>query len=805
MRWKATVYEWILFAFVMGISAAKLAGLFVYKNLLLPGWDTVPHFYLFRKFLSLLGSAEINGYDIAQLGGTSLFHFYGPLPFFLGAMIKYIGGSGMTDFFAWRVLLFLVVISFIPAFWFFTRTFVGKRMGWLSLALSLLYIFYPPVFQGFGIGASAVLSGGLFTSSLGIVFSLLFFSCLQTFKETGKKRWSILSVLSFSAIILSSPMVAVFSLLLWIIYAYSTREERSWIAVQALMMAWSFLVSLFFITPILLFHAYQSAHPQIFLGASGLITGLLAPFITVFAQASLDLPLVSLFLATLIISVFFVFGIFNIAKEKKYRIVWRLFSSIVILQIMSPVLGSIFPIISVHYYRSSPFILLFYLAIAMIGTREAFKRGRMGKIGRKGIVALLGIFVVSSGVWVLGLRLDRKTTFYLPTIDPLQNASIAPYHLNPENYPDYGLAREVIQKVKEEHPQRVFVEGDEYQIYRLGSPSYIATGLNLEGVSTINGLLNESSHQSDFFVPLTHGISHGLLWGYGNDSLIYNFDLITQFKENTDRLRLFGVDYIVAHSVDAIERLNLLLGKGVEEVARIGKEERAVPPGFQYALLGYRVYKFTDPVPLVYAPKVPVGLFIDPSLGNDGRFKDLSLRLFENKQLYNARVAFSKTETLSSSELSAFDYFLLSPKVSKNKVFVKTLESLEKPVITYNGFDGHLQSFLLSINVPKGRVSYASIREMNGNAITFEENENSPTPWVINLGMFPDWKSDRTVFEVTPGAMLLVSKSPETITLRFTKSLPEKISNVISVFALLLLPGFALYIKKKWFPVRGRG
>ncbi len=99
MKLKAHYLEIFLFVAVIGICALKFSGLFVYGNTLLPGWDTVPHFYLFENFLKLLSGGQINGYDVQQLGGSTLFYFYGPLPYAIGAFIKYIGGGIISDLF----------------------------------------------------------------------------------------------------------------------------------------------------------------------------------------------------------------------------------------------------------------------------------------------------------------------------------------------------------------------------------------------------------------------------------------------------------------------------------------------------------------------------------------------------------------------------------------------------------------------------------------------------------------------------------------------------------------------------------
>ncbi len=805
MKLKAATVEALLFIGVTAVTAIKLAGLFIYKNSILPGWDTVPHFYLFRKFLALLGGGSISGYDVGQLGGSSLFHFYGPLPYMFGAFIKFLGGEGMSDFFAWRILLFLVVISFTFAFWFFIRTFVHKSMGWISIIVSLFYIFYPQVFRGLGIGIPAVLLAGLFTSSLAIIFSILFFAFLEKTRETGKRVYITLSVLCFVAVPLSSPMITVFLVFLWLVYAFTTRRKENWLFAQSALFTYGCFIVLFFVIPIVVFGFFQSAKPQT-MDVPPMLTTLVAPFFSLLSQyKNSAIPFASiwnsfLFVASLIIFLFFIYGFINSRNNEKHRALRNIFLGIVLIQTFSSVIASIFPGITVHYYRSSPFVLIFYFAVSLLGIYYLVYEKRPRFISLKWIRVGISILVVSILGWVVGLQFDRQTTFISPPLGREENLGVAPYHFRIEDYPEYPVAKEIVDTMKEIKTQRVFVEGDLYQLYQLGSPHTIATLLNLIGKDTINGLLLESAHQSDFILPLYHGISHSLLWGYSNDSLIYNFDLITQFRENVDRMRLFGVDYLIVHSVDAIERLNLLLGDNVEEVARFGEEKRIVPPGFQYTLSQYHIFRFKNPVSLVRQPEYPVGLFVDDSFSGAKSFRNFAIEMFRRQGTYDMPVAFTKNILdVSPSELEAFNYFIVSREDVKNKKIIERLEKTKKPIVAYDRFDDRINSFIMSLKQKK-EITVATINIFKDNYINFTTQNNKPTPWIINLGNFPNWRSkEKTVFEVTPGQMLVISSTPESVSLEFKPGLIEKTTGIFSLLAFLILPFFTLFLKKIFF------
>ncbi len=812
MKLKASVIEPLLFAAVTGITAVKLAGLFIYKNAILPGWDTVPHFYLFEKFLELLGAGSISGYDTGQLGGASVFHFYGPLPYFIGAVIKFIGGGMISDVFAFRLLLFLVIIAFALAFWLFVRTFVNKFVGWLALILSLFYIFYPTVFRGFGIGAPAVLLGGLFTSSLGIIFSLLFFACLEKLRETGKRSYIVLSVLCFAAVPLSSPMVTIFLVFLWALYALRTWKKKNWIYAQGSLFIYGCLLCLFFIIPIILFGFYESARPQV-MDAVPFLTALVTPFVSLLAQyKNTTVPFASvwntfLFIASFILFIFFIRGFLAARKNEKHIILRDMFLGVVLFQIFCSVTANVFPFITVHYYRSSPFVLLFYFAIALLGVYEALREKHLWIFSSRWVYISLIVLVLSIGGWVLGMRFDRNPTFVTPLLNRDENVTLSPYHFKLDDYPGYPVAKQVADRVLREKTQRVFVEGDMHEENELGSPHVIFTLLNLAGRSTLNGLLFESAHQSDYILPVSHGVSHSLLWGFSDDSLIYNFNLVTQFKENIDRLRLFGVDYIVVHSVDAIERLGLA-GDQIEEVARIGEEKKNVPPGFQYALLQYRIYRFKNPVPLVREPEYPVGLFVDTSLSNQKKFKELTTELFVRPDLYNMPVAFTKdVSAVSPQELKGFDYFLVTPAAASDRDLMESLRHTGKPIISFPRFDDSVYSSLVAMKAEKKQaVSTTPIQALNGKTIQFATSAEAPTPWIVNFGDFPDWRvSGKTVFEVTPGQMLVVSSGPGVVTMKFGPGTIEYVVRWISLLALLCLPFFAVFLRKRFLETRQSG
>lgn len=358
----------LLIISAIAITAWKLSGLFAYPDELLPGWDTLPHFYLFERFLSLLQDGRFSGYNSEQLGGFPLFYFYSPLSFLLGALIKIIGAGEISTIFAWRLFLFFNVVSFILAFWFFARVFAHRSIGGLTIAIALFYIFYPSGFRAFGIGATATIIGGLFASSLAITFALISLAFLELFRETNKSRYAAAGALCFAATILSHPMIGGFLFLITAIYLLSASGKKFFITYGSIP-AYGIALALFFILPILFYSPYQSSNAQ---DGRAPILALLMPFTSLIHGTNIPVAYLTtqhvfLFTASLFITIFFFYGLLRSREHAKHRAIRNIFLVTLILQFFGEFLTNTLHFVPIHYYRLSPFLLIFYFAIALIG------------------------------------------------------------------------------------------------------------------------------------------------------------------------------------------------------------------------------------------------------------------------------------------------------------------------------------------------------------------------------------------------------------------------------------------------------
>lgn len=366
-------------------------------------------------------------------------------------------------------------------------------------------------------------------------------------------------------------------------------------------------------------------------------------------------------------------------------------------------------------------------------------------------------------------------------------------------YADYALAKEVTDYMLTKNPQRIFVEGNVIQMNRLGSPHAMMTNLNRAGQGTINGLLKESSSQSEFLTAIFYNISHTMIWNFNQRSLIHDSGLLFQFQENYNRLRLFGVDYLVVHSNDAIDQLSFLARKGkIKEIARFGYTPPQATRWDEHTESRYHIYRFINPIPLVRSPENHIGLYVDTALGSSHRFKKLSTEFFRHPDTYNLPVAFTRNfSQITPQELYAFDYFIIPAHEVKNQALINRLQNTGNPILIYKHFNNSFRRELALIHKERSAPN-AKIINFENELVRFQPNVPSAAPWIINLGYFPNWRSDRTIFEVTPRQMLVWSHGEEEINIHFGKGTIQYVAGAISLLALLGLPFYAKFIKRKF-------
>ena len=132
----------LIFILTLLILLVKFPNIFSGSNLL-PGWDSLGHYYAFLKSIKFLENGELRAYALNWFGGMPLFYFYPPLAFWLMSSFSLIFTKLST------VLIFkgfiLLSLALTPvSFHFFIRSFFPKRKInlVLSFGFALAYLFY---------------------------------------------------------------------------------------------------------------------------------------------------------------------------------------------------------------------------------------------------------------------------------------------------------------------------------------------------------------------------------------------------------------------------------------------------------------------------------------------------------------------------------------------------------------------------------------------------------------------------------------------------------------------------------------
>lgn len=164
--------------------------------------------------------------DFGWGNGMPLFHFYGPLPYYL-AELFYVGGVSAV----WAIKLIFAANFFAGAVFMYRWAGINwSRLGAIVSALAFVYLPYRAV-QFYVRGSLAELTA--------MTFIPLFYYAVQ-------KRKIILAALAWTGIFLSHNVIALFSLAIFCLYfLWQWREWRHWLIVGLLTLG----LSAWFIVP----------------------------------------------------------------------------------------------------------------------------------------------------------------------------------------------------------------------------------------------------------------------------------------------------------------------------------------------------------------------------------------------------------------------------------------------------------------------------------------------------------------------------------------------------------------------------
>ncbi len=818
-RWSWVYSEWLFLLLAVVLIALKVPGVFTPNAPV--GWDTFPHYYNFGEFVKFFSSGHISGYDVNQSGGTPLFYFYAPLGYVLGAVIKLLSFGALSDAVAFKLNLLFITCLYVFAFWFFIKTFIKNSIvSRLSIIFSLIFIFYPRMWANYNIGISSVFEIGLFTSFLGISTILFFLSFLNRFRTGGKKIDLIAAMLFGAATILSSLLSTFFLLFGWLAYALVFIKDKKFLLQEIAMGICMLLLSAIFLVPLIRFLPWSAAD----IGATvtqNAFMFLVAPFLNVFAYFNPENGLTSttsqiiisaLFYLSSLIITFFAFLGFGHKSEDKEAAALKSFSLVFFFFVFfGTSLTVLFRFLTIHYYRITPLFFTSFLALALLGISLVLED--KVKIGLN--PAAKNIVIGTGTLLIIGWAAAFSFTARFPFGSPLLASSgmmlvNTPYHFNLDNYPHSDIFKNIVDYFSNLNPQRIFIEDDTNEVVRTGPPHTLFTLLNMAGHPTLNGLFAEDSIQNPLVMTIARQMFNALTWGYmppvflseNIDPIYYDRrkydDPANYNKSMFERLRLFGVDYLILNSGKSMDEAKDATDT-MTEVASFGENAPGQVEGIPLAV-NYHIFHYNNPLPMIRRPGDPIGLYLDESKNNVSNFRNMEVDEFYSSDVFDMPIAFTPDPLkLTSQELDRFQYFIIDTSVENDKAFMSEISKLYKPVLYYhfqnlgvviNG-DSSLPKFLEDMRAKFGTSSSTvpTASNISSGKISFSTDLEGTAPWIVALSYFPDWQSpSSTVFAVTPGQMLVFSKGSSTVNMNFDQGSTETAGGAISLISLLLLP-----------------
>jgi|GEM_PF-6871413 len=788
----------------------------------LPGWDTLPHYYTLQRTTELLSSFQLFGYDTYWLGGFPLLYFYGPFLFWVGAFFHI--ASGIPLILVWRILLFVILLSVIFAFWLVSYVLWGKKFSFFGIIAGIYFFFFEYHYGPLGVGWRSVLSAGLISSYLGLALNLIFFALsIRFFQSTnwGQQRHTFfLLPLVFAIIVTNSILGGIFSLLVIFSLMLCLIFVRKWNLLVRFfqILALGILISGFFLVPFLKHLSLSSSSAAA--PISQLLLPTLLPFLT-YSHESIINSVVYFYLAAFL---FFIFFLKNVLEKTFSLFLFVPFFTFFFFIAGGEFFAFLFPTLSLHYYRAFPYLLSFFLLLSLEGIYIIKTREQKRKFLNIFIYFCV-IFVLIRAIFVPISFEKNNITNTVPIFSFFSTNQPYEFSFTQKQEEEYDT---LIQKLLDHHPQRVFIENytskenlyidKKSQIY----PHELTTILPLKAnIPVINGLYVESTYQNPFIQYVTGSISKSMTWGF---DFISNFlSEKKSFDKQLTRLGLFGVDTIIAHSQTFRDEL---------------KYSPLVTKLFSFE--NYDVYHLDRFRPLVFHETKPVGLYLDFSKNRMDNFRILSSSFFLDENLFNYPIAFDYKENAHSSSIQDFDYFIfLSDEVprlkergifdilinSKKPLFVLRPKELtnynyvfSKDVtvidVTSRDFINEVSSMIFSsikeIEKEKLYIDPSDI-QINNHTVSFlaktetlkSQKQEAKSAWIINLSYFPNWvrNNNEEIFLVNSGQMLTFEKSNnnsiQKIVMTFERSKEERVGFLVSAFGILFLLLLYLFYKKE--------
>ena len=789
----------------------------------LPGWDTAGHYYAFLKQIGLLESGHLRGYTLGWFGGMPLFYFYSPLFFWIsGVLAMILLFIPPVLIFKWSILFSLAALT--PAFYYFSRVYLPlKPNAYIALSLSLLFLLFQPYeFGNLGIGLPGAVASGLISQGPGIVLSLMFLAFFKRLLDNELDFWQdryfYFAAITGAALvythILSTIFTAIFSILIGLFYI---RKKSSFLKSSFLLVS-IFLASAYFILPFLRYYQYSSGWG--YRRTEGFFIDPLQPLL---AFDLLDLyygRFVVFNWPWLAVMIGAVGGFISLTRKKLF--ILPVLFLVPFLLIPRNYLPQMLSGISMQYYRIMPMLILLSLTASLYGFSllwNLMHENNKYIWWNRALWPVLALLVLWR-VLVFSFDADKyniKPNLLESTGNPIE------YYQDFSLYPDHASVESLLDCIKQlpVGEGRIAVDNDLHlMMQKLGSAHYFNFVLPALGYPVVQGLYSESANQTAFIYPpfailspamgeSNYPISNYLMW---ND--IYRHQA---FVDSIKQMGLFNTQYLVAFHTDAKENMASLENGIVEQIDC---------PNTDFSL-----YSISGSLrrPYLSYPEFKPVLYI--TAGNDYlSFRKLSLGWYTISDLFNtpiiykhdlrvstlAKIPAGDLENISaiivgSDRLSQSDADILAA-TGKPILILADREygnysglsnkfeiiSHFKPVADFDEYnqpyfpDGNALSELQSFIDRKVRLSQNKIRPTQPISVSAWRDDlisfTASGPTMINASYFPAWQSaqdNQTVYEVTPGQMLIFANGNSRLEFRSTPLI--FVSGIISLLSGLLL------------------
>lgn len=795
-RERGIMPEVLLFGFVLVLMAIRFYGLF--QNAELPGWDTPSHFFVLQKMAAeYLPQGHITGYVHEWLGGMPLFQFYAPFFFILVSGVWLITFKLISLALLFRIFIFLSLFGVSISFYYFLRCFFSRSVARFGIVISSLYIFYPKIYAILGgIGAGAGIWAGLISGIVGLSFVLLWLSFLEKLRKKQSLFYFILASISVCLLIITHTLSFISGVLAFVVYLIYHFKDRTFLGRSLLSFILGIGLSAFWLIPFIVNLDLASA------GVRGFSQW---PFNLFYLLFFFQIPYFSL---SAVIHLLLALSGFVLLIKARQLFVPFLFGIATAFIILRGAIADLFPNITIHYTRFLPIVYIALLAMMTYCLNWLWKRRGSKRIRRKMYVGiLLGLLIFHSfASFDVNTRLEQDKGF-----------GLMPIKWRWEDFIYNKEADEVLEKLGQlDDVSRIFVEmpGDK-SLALIGSMNYFTTQIPLKNhQSIITGGYPESSPLTPFILPTLDAFTGGrlLLWADTRLQIVLPF-YQQDIKIHFERLKRFGVNYIVAYSPDFISTLESLEG-----VVLVDGTEH------------FKIFKVDQSYSFAYPSFAKPGLYINA----DGTipFRDIALALFSGEYTFDIPIVNGNfnVDELNQDILKRFSALIISGSELKGSD-IERLKVLDHPLIIINpnkavktAFD---RSNVHTIDkfeiIPKARRNpYAhwpsgwkelqnSVRLTSNNfyykaksivkaeKITSEYIEISGSgPIIINAGYSPYWRYQDCktceVFHVTPANMMIFSTG--NAILKYSYDNTKVIGIVISLLSLFIV-FFILFFGRK--------